>query len=184
MEEKKLIKIPLQFFGEDDEDLDDGYFDDDDGYFDDIPDTEEDYPDETEEGGDGSDDGADESATENAEASDAPEQEKEDAKGTTEESELISELRALGYVGDDIKSLTADMKARREKRAELDASKERRAVNSAGKSHIKSGRPGKGASGDGTGGVTERQVIGFAERTGCTKEEARRLLGKHARMMS
>jgi hypothetical protein len=119
------------------------------------------------------------------ETAEESEQETEDApaEGTTDESELISELKALGYVGNDIKSLTADMKARREKKAEQDAAKEKHATVSASKSHIRSGNPGKGASGDGTGGISERQVIGFAERTGCTKEEARRLLGKHARMM-
>lgn len=180
--EKILVKIPLQFFGEPEEetdDLDDTFFDDDDGYYEETPNLDEDDFDE--------DDDAPESSDEEEEStSEEPAQEGAEtpAEGTNAESELISELKALGYVGNDIASLAADMKAKRESKAATDASKERKAVNAAGKSHIKSSSPGKGASGDGTGGVTERQVISFAERAGCSKEEARRVLAKHARMMS
>lgn len=188
--EKILVKIPLQFFGEPedfddgDENLDDDFFDEDDGYYDDDPDDDEDQDgDGSSDDGD-SDDGSDDETADGNGEEPAQKGAETPAEGTNAESELISELKALGYVGNDIASLAADMKAKRESKAATDASKERKAVNAAGKSHIKSSSPGKGASGDGTGGVTERQVISFAERAGCSKEEARRVLAKHARMMS
>ncbi len=201
---KRLTKIPLQFFGESaeetvdksPEDLDD--FDDDfDDYLTDVPeyygsDNADDEPDDTPD---------DEPDEKNAEAEAADEELDEDEKtaedaknddvgasqeppaSTESQSELISELRALGYQGEDISSLVADMKRKREGKQTREASAERRAVNSASKSHLKTSAPGQSAGGDGTGGITERQVEDFSSRTGCSKDEARRLLAKHSKMM-
>ena len=187
--EKKLIKIPLQFFGEGEDDFDDEYFDDDvpeNFGDDDFEDDDGDGADESDEDGDAAgeasedaENGADEGSEESGDGG-----EEGAASNETDESELISELKALGYVGDDIKSLTADIKAKREGKKAGEESAERRAAAAEGKSHVRSGKPSRAASGDGTGGITERQVNSFAERTGCSKDEARRLLGKHARMMS
>lgn len=182
-EQTQMIKIPLQFFGESDDDFEDELdtYDEDDGYVDDFEDGgEEDGEDGNdvsedadgyEEGGDGSDedrgsDGADGDGG---------------AKG--DHAELIADLKALGFKGDDLESIKASVKARREAKEKGDAADERKAAQAAGKSHIKGSKPRKGAGGDGSGGVTERRVVGFAERTGCTKEEARKTLAKHARMI-
>ena len=52
-----------------------------------------------------------------------------------------------------------------------------------GKAHVRSSVPGKSASGDGTGGVNERRVISVAENAKISREEARRMLAKHARLI-
>ena len=87
-------------------------------------------------------------------------------------------------MGNDIASLTADMKQKREAKAAADIKAQKSADKADGKAHVRSGAPSKSASGDGTGAISERQVVAFAERTGCSKEEARRVLAKHARLMA
>lgn len=181
---KKLIKIPLQFFGEGGGDLDDGFddeFDDefDDGYGYEDGDADGEDGDSGNEGGDadgedgdaGEGGGEGEGSADNGKAKDP------------DHSDLIADLKALGFVGDDLEAIKADAKAKREAKERGDAASERKAAQAAGKSHIKGSKPQKGAGGDGTGGVTERRVIGFAEKTGCTREEARKTLSKHARMI-
>lgn len=102
---------------------------------------------------------------------------------TEQADDLISELRALGYVGNDLAALTADMKKKREAQAAQDAKREAAATKAAGKNHIRSGKPGKSASGDGTGGVTERQVEHFVSLTKESRESARQRLTRHARLI-
>ncbi len=173
---KKLIKIPLQFFGEsggDDFDDDFGYEDDDNYGYD--PDDEGGEDGDGEDGDDGS---SDEDSGSEGEGSADDGKEKD-----PDHSDLIADLKALGFVGDDLEAIKADAKAKREAKERGDAANERKAAQAAGKSHIKGSKPQKGAGGDGTGGVTERRVIGFAEKTGCTREEARKTLSKHARMI-
>ena len=181
-EQKQMIKIPLQFFGESDDDFDDELdtYDEDDGYVDDFEDGgEEDGEDGNgggedavgEEGGDGSDEDRGSGGADG------------DGGAKGDHAELVADLKALGFKGDDLESIKASVKARREAKEKGDAADERKAAQAAGKSHIKGSKPRKGAGGDGSGGVTERRVIGFAERTGCTKEEARKTLAKHARMI-
>ena len=207
-DDKKLLRISLQFFGEDGEDDDDfaDFFDDDvpkyygsdngEDYDAGYSDIDLDADGDADDGADGapsSVSGADTtsdvaSATESV---GSPEGEAEgdsadpgaDAGADGGNADLISELRALGYQGDDIASLTADMKRKREEKQSRGASAERRAVNSASKSHLKTSAPGQSAGGDGTGGITERQVEEFSSRTGCSKDEARRLLAKHSKFM-
>lgn len=173
---KKLIKIPLQFFGEPDDGDD---FDDDLGY----EDEEEDYSDNADDDGDDSDADDDASAGLDEDGDDGKAAE-DGGKTAGDHADLIADLKALGFKGDDLNSIKADVKARREAKEKGDSAEERRAAQAAGKSHIKGSKPQKSAGGDGTGGVTERQVVSFAERTGCTKEEARKLLSKHSRMIS
>ena len=215
---KKLLKLPLQFFGEDgggdkDNDFTDDFFDDGSDYYDtdefdddedpdDDADADLDVDDGADDGADnatdnsadnGADNGADDSADDGAD-DDADDGEKHD-KATSSSTasgppsplekadDLISELRALGYVGNDLAALTADMKAKREAQEAQDAKREAAATKAAGKNHIRSGKPGKSASGDGTGGVNERRVISFAESAGVSKERAREMLAKHARLI-
>ena len=172
---KKLIKIPLQFFGEHDDGDD---FDDDLEYEDEE--NAEDYDDEEDS----------DSSTEDEEDIDGSDGDKDadktadGGKAANDHADLIADLKALGFKGDDLDALKADVKARREAKEKGDSAEERRAAQAEGKSHIKGSKPQKSAGGDGTGGVTERQVVAFAERTGCSKEEARKLLTKHSRMIS
>lgn len=172
---KKLIKIPLQFFGEPDDGDD---FDDDLEYEDEE--NAEDYDDEEDS----------DSSTEDEEDIDGSDGDKDadktadGGKAANAYADLIADLKALGFKGDDLDSLKADVKARREAKEKGDSAEERRAAQAEGKSHIKGSKPQKGAGGDGTGGVTERQVVAFAERVGCSKDEARKLLAKHSRMIS
>lgn len=162
----KLIRIPLQFFGDpgDDDDFTDDFYDDDEALADDSED-----PSDSDESGENDNDGAETADTNTASEDDV---------------DVVAELKALGYVGTDLKELAKDMKRKREDNAAQANSAERKAVKAEGKSHIKSGNPGKSAGGSGTGVITERMVSSFAERTGCTKEHARELLGKHSRMMN
>lgn len=202
---KNLLKISLQFFGEDgdggdDDDFDGDFFDDNDTdyYGSDDEDAEEDG--DTDEGGaDGGDPAEDADEEDGADGSDADEDDPAEEAGEEDPSspadagasppgeaevDLIAELRALGFVGNDIASLTADMKQKREAKAAEDAKAKKAADKADGKAHVRSGAPSRSASGDGTGGISERQVVAFAERTGCSKEEARRVLAKHARLMA
>lgn len=173
---KKLVKIPLQFFGESEDDFEDD--------FEEIDDEEDNEEGEDEDLGDGDD-------AEDAEEDANPEEEKgnEDEDGGKQDegdatSALIAELKANGYVGDDLAALTSDMKKKREAREAADKSRERREANAEGKAHVKSSRPGKSATGGSGGAFTERQVTGLAERTGCSKDRARELLAKHARLIN
>ena len=170
---EKLIRISLQFFGEDPEDFED---------------FEEEYEDEEELGGGDDAEDADEDDV-------GPEDEEQDGDGSTEENgggqaedgddnaDLIAELRALGYVGENLKALASDMKTKRETRESADKSKSRKADLAASKAHVKASRPGQGASGEASGGFSERQVSSFAEVAGCSKEEARKLLRHQMKLM-
>lgn len=164
----KLIKIPLQFFGDpgDDDDFSDDF------YNDEADDAsvggEETEPDSNNEIGEDNGTGNDSNA----------------ADESDDDADVAAELRALGYVGTNLKELAKDMKRKREDNAAQAASAEKKALKSEGKSHIKSSNPGKSAGGGGTGTITESMVASFAERTGCSKERARELLGKHSRMMN
>ena len=168
-----LIKIPLQFFGESGEDD----YDD----FDDEYEDEEDEEDkESGEDADGEDtDGDDDGSKDDGDDGAATDED----KGGDETAELIAELKALGYEGDDVKSLTASIKAQREKEAKTDASAERRAKQAAGKAHVKSATPSKSATGDGMAGYTSRDVEEMRQAIGkdCTKERARKALEKRLR---
>lgn len=176
----KLVRISLQFFGEapEEDDFDDVYYDEDA--------EEEDAKDEL------GDDGDDAEDAEDAGPEEGDDQENtggsgEDAKDPPQEDEkgaVIAELKALGYVGDSLADLTSDMKKKREEREAAAKSRERREANAEGKAHVKSSKPGKSATGGGGGSFTERQVSGLAVRTGCTKERARELLSKHARLIN
>lgn len=176
---KKLLRLSLQFFGEDADDFED--FED----VDDIEDTYDDFDESDNEPEYDDDEIVDE------EKDDAESDKGDNAASTTDEEKptntsdgyaaLLDELRMLGYVGDDIAAITADIKTKREARQSNNASEERRAKNAEGKGHIKSGKPGKSASGDGTGGVSESRVIDFAARTGRSRTDARQILAKHAK---
>lgn len=171
MKDDKLIRLSLQFFGEPDEDDFDEYEDDFDEYDDeDLEDEEEESADE-----DDSDGGDDEDA--DAEGGD------NDDEGTDDTAALIAELKAAGYVGNDIKSLTADIKKKREDASEIAAAAERTAANKEGKGHVKAGKPSKSASGDGMAGFTHRDVEEMRRAIGpnCTEERARRALEKRIR---
>lgn len=201
IEEKKLVRLSLQFFAEGD---DDGGDDFEDFFDDDVPeyygsdneeeesDNAEDKDEDTAEEDEAIEEGSDEGFEDEDggkgfldDAADAQEDAaKEDGAGDEPNNDLIAELRALGFVGNDIASLTADMKAKRERAAEEAAKNERAADKADGKNHIKSSKPGRSASGDGTAGVNEKRVVDFASRAGVSKEEARRVLSKHARMMN
>ena len=168
---KKLVKIPLQFFGESEDDFED-----------DFEEIDEEDEEEDEDLGDGDD-------AEDAEEDANPEEDKGNEDGGKQDegdatSALIAELKANGYVGDDLAALTSDMKKKREAREAADKSRERREANAEGKAHVKSSRPGKSATGGSGGAFTERQVTGLAERTGCSKDRARELLAKHQRLIN
>lgn len=203
-EEKKLFKLSLQFFGEDDNDfLDDVDTDDPDDTDGDFDNADGDFNEEffdgdgdLDDGADGDadgdaddeadgdvDDGADSDADDGAdgEADNVAQSANDDAQSAN--GDLISELRALGYVGNDLAALTADMKAKREAKAAQEAKAQAKADRVDGKSHVRSSVPGKSASGDGTGGVSERRVISVAENAKISREEARRMLAKHARLI-
>lgn len=177
--EKKLIKIPLQFFGEGAEDFDDDLDGDesyDDGF--DDEDTEEnetedgeDAPPTDSDGGDANEDGASDGTDDNAGSGSA----------TDENNELMVELRALGFSGDDLTALIADMKAKRKDKEKAAAAKARQADLAQGKAHVKGSKPSQRATGGGAAGVSDRRVSDFAERMGCSKQRARELLEKHAK---
>ena len=176
MVKDELIKISLQFFGEG---ADDGDFDE----YEDDWDEEDKEPDEDEDenGADGGDDNHDSEDEGDEGGEDAPENDDDGDKGeaVSETDALMAELKALGYEGDDLKSITASMKKKRE-----DAeSAERRAANKEGKEHVKSGKPSRGANGDGMSGFTRRDIkeMQAAIGKGCTEERARRALEKRIR---
>lgn len=146
---KKLVRIPLQFFGEGGDDFEDDF-----GYED-----EEGYEDEDPAADDGQDD------NDNGAGEEPPAKDSDKGDGT---KALFDELRAMGYVGDDIASLTADIQAKRKSREKDSAVAERRAAMSEGKNHVKSGKPARGASGDGMDGFTERDL---AEINACLKHK-------------
>ena len=170
----------------------------------DEPDTEQsdDDAEEDADGGSDSDGDSDEDGESEDEAEDTENDGGEDDEGTDARSdadeakdtppaedkaqdngneELISELKALGYVGDDLASLTADIKKRRENAEKNAASEERRARNAEGKGHVSSSRPGKTAGGDGAGGFSSKQVRNLQQTLGCSYEKARDLLAKQVR---
>lgn len=158
-DEKTLIRIPLQFFGESEDDFDDDFEYEDEEEFDDD---------------------------EQEEAEEDPDEE-EPAKGkktTGGDADVIAELKAAGYVGDDLSALVADMKKKREAREKADASAERRAAMGEGKGHVKSSKPRKGVDGGTSGAITERKVRGLAETIKCSPQRARTLLEKHSRLIN
>ena len=169
---EKLIRISLQFFGEpeDFEDFDEEYEDEEElGGGDDAEDADEGDagPEDEEQDGDGS---AEENGGGNAE-------------GESADADIIAELKALGYVGENLKALASDMKTKREAKSADEKSKARKADLAASKAHVKSSRPGQSANGDASGGFSERQVSNFAEIAGCSKEEARKLLRHQMKLM-
>lgn len=178
--EKKLIRIPLQFFGEEPED------DFEENYEDDFEDDAEEPEDE--EIGDGEDA---EDAEDNAANPEGDESKDGDGeKGTATESDgngetqLIAELKALGYVGDDLASLASDMKTKREAKDATAKSKQRQADLKASQAHIKGAKPGQSATAGAGSGFTERQVSELSARTGCSKDRARSLLAKHLKLIN
>lgn len=190
---KKLIRIPLQFFGapDADDDFGDEFLDDD---YDDVPeyygsdndDPDEEDPDDEDSDGDGQSE-PDEDKPDDASADDGKGDSADDHKSDPADDEkkaLISELRALGFSGDDLKALAADMKKKREDGEARAAAAERKAVNSEGKGHLRSSNPGRAASGEGAAGFSERQVESFAATLGCTKEHARKVLSSQMRKMA
>lgn len=164
---KTLVKIPLQFFGEPEDDFEDDFEEED----------EEDLG-----GGYDAEDAQDAKPEEKGQDSKDEDGGKQDEGDAT--SALIAELRANGFVGDDLAALTSDMKAKREAKEQRDKSKARKTDLEAGKAHVKGSRPGKSASGGASSGYTERQVNDLVNRTGCSKDRARELLAKHQRLIN
>lgn len=219
--DKKLLRLSLQFFGEgDDVDADDPDNGDSGDAYDDFEEEFFGIDDDLDEGADGdaedgADDGADGDADDDADGgadsdadddaddgadSDADEGADGDADDSADDGadngaqganddaqsangDLISELRALGYVGNDLAALTADMKAKREAKAAQEAKEQAKADRADGKAHVRSSVPGRSGSGDGTGGINERQVERFVSITNASKETARQRLSKHARLI-
>ena len=180
MKDNKLIRISLQFFGESDEEDFEDYFDEDEDLYDD-----EDLEDEDEDGVAESDnaDVAD-GGTEDGDSGDGESVDGEDdAEKNGDINELINELKASGYEGDDIRSILADVKKKREKTGERVAAAERAAANKEGKGHVKSGKPSRSASGDGMAGFSRRDIEEMRAALGpnCTEERARRALEKRIR---
>ena len=183
---KELVKISLQFFGEDAEDDFDDYEDDWDEEEDEGEPNEDKADSDADNGDDKSDDDVDDEDAsdddeDNKSEDDTPEKEDADEKGeeVSETDALIAELKALGYEGNDLKSITASVKRRRE----AAEAAERRAANREGKGHVKAGKPSKSASGDGVSGFTQRDIeeMKAAIGNGCTDERARRALEKRIR---
>ena len=105
-----------------------------------------------------------------------------DSEGSDDaQAELISELHALGYVGDDLASIAADMRRRREDAKSMEASVERRAKNAESKGHISSARPQRSVALDGADGFSAKQVRNLQQSLGCSYEKARDLLAKQVR---
>ena len=117
-----------------------------------------------------------------AEAAGASPRPTNDSEGTNDaQDELISELHALGYVGDDLASIAADMRRRREDAKSIEASVERRAKNAESKGHISSARPQRSVALDGADGFSAKQVRNLQQSLGCSYEKARDLLAKQVR---
>lgn len=140
---KALIKIPLQFFGADAED--------DDLYDDDLFDDEEVSDDE-----DGDADDADDADN----ADDADDADDADVADVADDAteDVIKELKAQGYVGNDLASLAADMKRRREEKEKKAAANERKNAMGEGKKHVRSGKPQQGAAGTGMEGFSQKDL--------------------------
>lgn len=100
------------------------------------------------------------------------------AAGESATSELIRELHLLGYAGDDPSTLARNIRERRESTL----SEERLISNRDGKGHIRSLHR-TAAMPSSSDGISERQVLLFSETAGCSRDESRRLLAKHARLM-
>lgn len=210
--DKKLLRLSLQFFGEGDDvdanDPDNGDADDSGDAYDDFEEEFFGIDDDLDEGADGdaddgadgnsdgdADDGADDGADgdtdgdADGDANDGADDGADNgAQGANDDAQsangdLISELRALGYVGNDLAALTADMKAKREAKAAQEAREQAKADRADGKAHVRSSVPGRSGSGDGTGGINERQVDRFVSITNASKETARQRLSKHARLI-
>ena len=113
----KLIKIPLQFFGDPGDPGDDDDFSDD-FYNDEADDAsvggEETDPDSNNETGEDNGTGNDSNA----------------ADESDDDADVVAELRALGYVGTNLKELAKDMKRKREDNAAQAASAEKKALKS------------------------------------------------------
>ena len=144
----------------------------------DHSDNADDADEDTDEGADDTDrDAEDDSTPDPVEAQTNP-----NANGTDDaHAELISELQALGYVGDDLASLAQDMKRKRENAKLEEASVERKARNAAGKEHVSTSRPNRNVGGDGGGGFSSKQVRNLQQTLGCSYERARELLSKQVR---
>ena len=175
MRDEKLIRLSLQFFGEPNEDLSDDFDEYEDDY-DEYPEDEEAVDEEPE------DEEEDDSDVGGGEDTDTEDEENAEERAD-DTAALIAELKAAGYVGDDIKSLTADVKKKREDASNKAAAAERAAANKEGKGHVKSGKPSKSASGDGIAGFTHRDIEEMKLAIGphCTEERARRALEKRIR---
>ena len=131
--------------------------------------------------GEQSEDGAEESE-DNAEAAGVPPRPTNDTDGADDaQAELISELQALGYVGDDLASLVQDMRRKREDAKAAEASVERRARNAESMGHISSARPQRSVALDGADGFSAKQVRNLQQSLGCSYEKARDLLAKQVR---
>ena len=153
---KCLIRIPLQFFGEDPEDYED--FEEDEA-----------GAEEGEAGEELDDEGEDS-------GEDAPEEQ-------DTQSEMLAELRKMGYVGDDLAALLADMKSKNAAKEKAAKTKQRKEALANSKSHVRGSKPRQGANGEGTGGVTEQRVAELSRRIGCTPERARALAQKHDKLI-
>ena len=135
----KLVRIPLQFFGENGEDEDEDLFDEE---YDEEEELDEDARDASEDEDDGED---------GAEAAE------ESGDGEDTNAELVKLLKAQGYVGDDLKALTADIKKKSEDNAKKAAKNERAAAMAEGKAHIKSAGT-RNLSGEGMEGFSQRDI--------------------------
>lgn len=163
----KLIRIPLQFFGAAEEAEDEDLFEED--YDEEEEDEDYDGDEETDEYDEDSDEGKSDGKGDGEDA-------KADGGEDDSNAELIKLLKAQGYVGDDLKTLTADMKRKEEDKAKKAASGERRAAMQEGKSHIKSGKPQRGMSGSGMDAFSQkdiREVSACLVRRGTTNQGQR-----------
>lgn len=158
-----LLRIPLQFFGEEAEDYED--FEENDASLEDDTDTDTD-----------SDSDEDEDEDEGGDGEEAPET-------PDTQTEMIAELKKMGYTGDDLAALLADMKAKNADKEKALKTKQRKEALANSKNHVKGSKPKQGANGEGTGGVTEQRVADLCRRTGCTPDRARALAQKHAKLI-
>ncbi len=140
MEEKKLLRLSLQFFGETEDAEDEDLFD-------------EEYDEEEEE----LDEDVEEASEDEDGGEDGAEEDEEDGEGEDTNAELVKLLKAQGYVGDDLKALTEDMKKKTEDNAKKAAKNERAAAMAAGKSHIKSAGT-RNLSGEGMEGFSQKDI--------------------------
>jgi hypothetical protein len=167
MMEDKLVRIPLQFFGENDDDEGEDLFDEE------YDEEEENLNEDVEDASEGEDDGDD--GAEEAEG---------DGEGEDTNAELIKLLKEQGYVGDDLAALTADMKKKAEDNAKKAAKSERAAAMAAGKSHIKSAGT-RNLSGEGMEGFSQKDIrevsACLVKRGTNTTQRATRALERRAR---